>query len=166
MSNVNMYLKLKLTKGGLVKGAATADGHLEEILLDSIRWGEENSAALGGKSGSVSVRNFEFTKKMCPASVQILLACANCDVVQEAVISCRAANSTEKVDFLKWTMTDGVVSLYEMEAPLKDSGVPGERVRIRFRTLAVEFKPRTSDGKMVAGAMSARLDVAGNIATA
>lgn len=164
MSNVNMYLKVKLAKGGLVKGTATAPGHTDEVLIDSIHWGEENSAAVGGKSGSVSVRNFEFTKKMCPGSVQLLLACASCDAVQEAVISLRSTNATENIDFLKWTLGEGVVSLYEMEAPGKESGVPYERVRIRFRTLAVEFKQRQKDGTLGA-TVSARLDVGANVAS-
>jgi type VI secretion system secreted protein Hcp len=154
MSNVNIFLKLKLKKGGNVKGASTVPGHVDEVFLDSFRWGEENTAALGGKGGNCIVRNFEFTKRMCPGSIPLLLACANADPVVEAVISCRGINTTDKVDFLKWTLTDGLVSHYEAEASAKDSAAPFERVSIRFRALSVEYTQGTT--------LSARLDVGSN----
>lgn len=163
MSSINIYLKLKLTKGGDVKGGSTVAGHVDEMIINTIRWGEENSVAVGGKGGHLTVREFEFTKKMCKGSVQMMLACASGDVVQEAVIGCRASNSAENVDFLKWTIKNGVIGLYEMEATTAESVVPTERVRIRFKTLAVEFKPRGADGKLAA-AMTASIDVAASTA--
>jgi type VI protein secretion system component Hcp len=163
-AQVNIFLKIKLTKGGLVKGSATAKGHEQEMLIDTIRWGEENSAAIGGKGGSVTVRNFEFTKRMCIGSIPLLLGCAGSDVVKEAVISLRGTNVAEKEDFLKWTLEDGVISLYETEAAT-GGGFPLERVRIRFRSLGVEFKPRDDEGKL-GGTMTARIDVGANTASA
>jgi type VI secretion system Hcp family effector len=164
MSGINIFLKVKLAKGGQVSGPAIMKGHEGEMLLDTIHWGEENSGVAGSRGGNLTVRNFEFTKKMCPGSVQLLLACATCDVVQEAIISCRATNASEKVDFLKWTLADGMVSHYEIDATAKDSVVPTERVSIRFRTLAVEFKPRGSDNQLQ-GALTARIDLAANTAS-
>ncbi len=162
MASVSIFLKLKLNKGGLVKGVASAPGHEGEVMLESFRWGEENKAAIGGKGGTCSVRNFEFTKKMCPGSVQLLLACAMSDPVVEAVVSCRGINTQEKVDFLKWTLTDGIVCSYEAEADA-DSAVPLERVSIRFRAMVVEYKTRT-DGTL-GGTFSARIDVGANTAS-
>jgi type VI protein secretion system component Hcp len=99
-----------------------------------------------------------FTKRMCNGSAALLLACASGDGVTEAVIACRGANAAEKTDFLKWTLTDGIVSLYEIEADAKDSVVPLERICIRFKTLAMEYKPN-------AGAtVSARIEVGANAA--
>ena len=164
MSNVNIFLRMVLKKGGKVMGASTVPDHMGEVLLDSISWGEANTGVAGGKGGNLTVRNFEFTKRMCPGSLQLLLACAMCDSVQEAVISCRATNAAEKVDFLKWTLADGVVCHYEIDATARESVVPSERVSIRFRTLAVEFKPRGPDG-ILAATLSARLDVGANIAS-
>jgi type VI protein secretion system component Hcp len=161
MSTVNIFLKLKLAKAGAVNGSSTMEGHQGDMLLDTIHWGEENSGVAGSKGGNLTVRNFEFTKKMCPGSVQLLLACASCDVVQEAIIACRATNVSEKVDFLKWTLGDGMVARYEIDASAKESVVPTERVSIRFRTLAVEYKPRNTKGTLDA-ALTARLDLAAN----
>jgi type VI protein secretion system component Hcp len=166
MSTVNIFLKIKLTKGGVVKGISNIPGHIDEMFLETIRWGEENSGVggKGGKGGNVIVRNFEFTKKMCPGSIQLLLACASFDVVEEAVISCRSSNSAEKVDFLKWTLGDGVVRQYEMSATASESVIPLEHVAISFRTLAVEFKPRNASDGTLAAALTARLDLGANTA--
>ncbi|MBI2803450.1 MAG: type VI secretion system tube protein Hcp [Planctomycetes bacterium] len=158
MSNVNIFMKLTLKKGGVVKGSSSIDGHLDEIVVDSFSWGEQNAGIGGEKGEKATLRAFSITKKMCPASVQLLLACATNDRVNEAVISCRLANTTEKVDFLKWTLTDGAISNYQVEATAKDSVIPGEHVDIRFQTLSVEFRPKTPEGKLGA-TLSGRVDV-------
>ena len=106
------------------------------------------------------MRDFEFSKKMCPGSIPLLLACYSCDSVVEAIVSVRGNNTTEKVDFLKWTLTDGAISLFELET-MKDSVVPMERACIRFRTMVVEHKPRQEDGSL-GGALTARIDVGAN----
>jgi type VI secretion system secreted protein Hcp len=165
MSSINVYLKLKLANAGLVKGPSTAPGHADEMVLDSFRWGESNSAALGSKGGHVTVREFEFTKKMCKASVLLLQGCSTRDTLVEAVIACRATGVSENVDFLKWTLKDGVISLYELEAIAKDSVLPTERVCIRFRTLAVDFKQRNPDGTL-GTTMSAQLDIGAHAGSA
>jgi type VI protein secretion system component Hcp len=159
LMSVNIFLKIKLTKAGPVKGPCSAVGHVDDLLLDSIRWGQENTG--GGKGGTLCVRNFEFTKRMCPGSVPLLLACASRDTVKEAVIALRSGNTTEQIDFLKWTLEDGVVSHYEIDATTKDSVVPTERISISFRTMSVEFKPRGPDG-LLAAALSARVDLGAN----
>ena len=110
------------------------------------------------------MRNFEFTKKMCPGSVQLLLACAMADPVVEAVISFRGVNAEEKMDFLTWTLTDGILCSYETEANVANSVVPLERVCIRFRAMVVEYKLRNADGTR-GGTLSARIDVGANIAS-
>jgi len=158
---------MTLKKAGPVIGSASADGHKGHVELETIRWGEENTGLIGGKGGNLSVRNFEFTKGMCPASMQLLLACASGDPVKEAIISCRGTNVSENIDFLTWTLGDGVVCLYEMHAAVKESVIPTERVCIRFRTLAAEFKPRIPDDKVKGGmklgaALTASLDVGQN----
>jgi type VI secretion system secreted protein Hcp len=160
MSQINIYLKLKLATGGQVKGPCVVKGHEDDLILDTIRWGETNSSTpKGGTSRHLSVRDFMFTKRMCNGSAALLLACASGDAVTEAVIACRGANAAEKTDFLKWTLTDGIVSLYEIEADGKESVVPVEHVCIRFKTLAMEFKPNAGP------TVSARVDVGANTAT-
>lgn len=158
MSTINVFLKLKLANAGQVKGAAVAPGHIDEMVLDTFRWGESSTAALGGKGGHVTIREFEFTKKMCRGSVLLLQGCASRDTLVEAVISCRGANAGENVDFLKWTLKDGIISLYETEVIAKESILPTERICVRFRTLAVEYKQRQADG-VLGATMSAQIDV-------
>jgi type VI secretion system secreted protein Hcp len=161
MSDINIYLKLKLKQGGDVKGESSATGHTNEIIVDSFKWSEAIDAmTAGGRGGGVTgirMKDFYFTMRMNKASPLIMLGSATCDTVLEATVSCRMANAKNNEDFLKWTLKDGLISSYETEATAKEMN-PLDRFTIRFRSIAVDFRPTQADGTL-GGTISARFDL-------
>ncbi len=151
MTSINIFLKLKLKNLGDVKGEVPAGDHKDEILIERYHWSESIEAAPAagagkGKTG-VKVHDFEFWMKMSQASPLIMLAVFQVDPVIEAVLTSRNSDAKMSQDFLKYTLSDGVIATYETEAS-QDRMIPMDRFTIRFRKLSVEFKPVSSDGRL------------------
>src|SRR5450755_3906540 len=111
MAAVDYFLKIKG-----IEGDATADGHTNEIQLESWSWGESNSGSSnqgpGGGSGKVSMQDFHFVMKANKASPKLFLSCACGDHIPEAVLACRKAGGKQQ-DFMTVKMSDLIVSSYQ-----------------------------------------------------
>jgi type VI secretion system secreted protein Hcp len=154
MANVDYYLKLKLKKGGPVDGEAKAKGHDKEIDILSWSWGEVNSGnapGLGGQgAGRVNMQDLHCTALMSKASSKLMLACATGDPVTEAILSCRKAGGAQE-DFLKITLTDGLVSSYQTGGSGGNDVVPIDQFSLNFTKIKIEYKTQGTDGSMSAG---------------
>jgi type VI secretion system Hcp family effector len=149
MTNINIFLKIKLQNGGEIKGDVGGKDHKDEILLEGFDWNVAMETAAGGTAGQAPVRVYDFrlTMKMNQASPLIMAGAATGDAVLQAVISARVANALSGGDFLSWTLSDGLLSSYETHAT-SESMIPLEKFSIRFRSLKLDYRPTTSEGKL------------------
>src|SRR6266487_2947433 len=147
MATLDYFLTLKLRQAGDVKGEATAAGFEGAIEIQSYAWGEVFGEGQGGQAGRVQMQNFHFCMSMNKASAVVMLACAQGDQVQEAVLKCCRDAGGGKQEFLKWTLKDGNIASYQTSGGTGDV-LPMEMFEIRFRNIQVDYRPQTSDGSL------------------
>ena len=110
------------------------DSHHEQwIEVLSFSWGETNagratSAAFGGGGGSgrTSFQDFRFTSLFSKASPKLFLACATGEHIPTATFSLALSTPTTAgapgSDFLKYTLTNCLVSSYQTGGSLRNDG--------------------------------------------
>lgn len=115
-----------------IDGESTDSNHEGWIEVLSFNWGETNagsgaSAGRGGGAGRVSFQDFHFSSSTNKASPNIMLACASGKHISTATLS--LAHSTDAAgsaagspDFLKYTLSNVLVSSYQTGGTLRDDG--------------------------------------------
>jgi type VI secretion system secreted protein Hcp len=156
MAAVDYFLKLKG-----VEGEATADGHTNEIQLESWSWGETNSGTAGhgggAGAGKVSMQDFHFVMKTNKATPKLFLACATGEHIPEATLACRKAGLKQQ-DYMTIKMTDVLISSYQTGGSHGDI-VPVDQISLNFAKIELEYKPQKADGSL-ASSINAGWDLA------
>lgn len=133
-----------------IDGESGDKKHKNEIQLESFSWGASqsgsNSAGGGGGAGKVQMQDFSFVMGVNKASPKLFLACANGEHIKKAVLVCRKAGK-EQQEYLKWTMTDLLVSSYQTGGSA-GSTVPMDQVNLNFTKIEVEYKAQKPDGTL------------------
>jgi type VI secretion system secreted protein Hcp len=139
------YLKLKLEKGGEVKGESEVEGYKGQLEIDSFAWGVVNPGRLGKHEGSdTTAQDFNLTMTTCTASPVLMQACAMGDPIKEFKLALVKAVSGEKpTEYMSWTIEEAFISSYQIGG---SSGVPSDSFSINFKTIKVEFKEQTKGG--------------------
>lgn len=105
-----------------IPGESQDDKHKGEIDIMSFSWGASNvsstSSGSGGGAGKVSVQDFSFSKSTDVSSPQLFLHCANGQHINSAVLTVRKQGQ----DYVKWTLTNVLVSSYQTGGDLTDTG--------------------------------------------
>ena len=127
-----------------IEGESTDKVHPGEIVLTSFSWGESNSGSAGsgggGGAGKTSLQDFHFTMASSKASPSLLLTCAIGRTIQSAILTCRSRGGGG-FEFMKVTMTDCLVSSFQIGAHLTDTAysllggdeaVPIDQVTLNF----------------------------------
>jgi type VI secretion system secreted protein Hcp len=132
-------LKLKLEKGGDVKGECEVEGFKGQLEVDSFAWGTVNPGRLGRHEGTDSTaQDFNMTMTSCTASPALMQACATGDPIKEFVLTCYKLVSGQKPEaYMTWKITDAFVSSYQVGG---SSGVPTDSFSINFKKIESEFK--------------------------
>ena len=119
MAVVDYFLKIDG-----IEGESLQKGHEREIEISGFEWSCENSgsfaANLGGGSGKVKMRDFQFQVPVNRASPKLFLACCTGEHIKKATLSCRKAGM-EAQEYLTWTFIDLLISSYTVVAG-DDSG--------------------------------------------
>lgn len=106
---VDMFLKIKG-----IEGESQDSKHKNEIDVLAWSWGESQSGSMstggGGGSGKVSMQDLSITKYVDKASAGLLLACAQGDHINEAVLAVRKAGGKTPVEYIKLTLNDFLIS--------------------------------------------------------
>lgn len=139
-------LKLKLEKGGEVKGECEIEGFKGQLEIDSFAWGEVNPGRLGRHDATqTTAQDFNMTMTTCTASPVLMQACAMGDPIKEFKLALVKAVSGEKpVEYMSWTLKEAFISSYQIGG---SSGVPTDSFSINFKTVEVDFKEQTKGGK-------------------
>lgn len=155
-----------------VDGESTDSKHKGEIEIESFSWGATNNASAahsgggGGGAGKVSVQDFHFVMRYNKASPKLFLGATSGKHFAKAVLTVRKAGK-EQTDFLKWTLSDCLVSSYqtgatsvavpesvagaeepspEVAAVRNTSPVPVDEFSFDFAKLEVSFQTQNADG--------------------
>jgi type VI secretion system secreted protein Hcp len=147
-----------------IEGESADAKHKGEIQLESFSWGAQQTgtAAHGGGAGAgkVAMQDFHITKQVDKASPKLMLACADGEHLKQAVITCRKAGKDQQ-EFLKITLTDVLVSSYQMGGTPAGSTIPMEQVSLNYSKIEKEYKEQKSDGTL-GGTVKAGWDVKAN----
>jgi type VI secretion system secreted protein Hcp len=167
MASVDYFLKIDG-----IEGESQDAKHKNEIDIESFSWGETNSASAahgggGGGAGKVSAQDFHFVMRFNKASPQLFLATASGEHLKQAILTARTAGK-EQAEFLKWTLTDCLVTSYQTgattvavtestgteEEPSPEvmavrnasAGAPVDEFSLDFARLEVSYSVQNADG--------------------
>lgn len=150
--NVDFFLKIDG-----IDGESTDKKHPKEIQLDSFSFGASQTGTMahggGGGAGKVAMQDFSFTTRVSKASAKLQLACWSGQHIKKATLVCRRAGA-EQQEYLKVTMSDILVSSYQIGGSSVGDLIPTEQVSLNFAKIEFEYKPQKEDGTLDAPAMA------------
>jgi type VI secretion system secreted protein Hcp len=146
MAAVDYFLKIDG-----IDGESSDSKHKGEIELLSFSWSESQSGTFshgsGGGAGKVSMQDIHFTSKVNKASPKLTLACASGEHIKKATLTCRKAGKDQQ-DFLKYTMSDILVSSYQIGGSSAGDTVPIDQVGLNFAKIEIEYKEQLATGAL------------------
>lgn len=157
MAAVDYFLKIAGIDGGSVDAQ-----HKGEIDILSFSWGEANTASAahgiggGGGAGKVSMQDFHFTTKFDKASPKLFQAVASGKRFTQAVLSVRKAGEVP-VDFIKWTMSNLLISSYQTSGAGVPDPTPTDQFTINFQKMRVDLLLQSPTGT-IGAAIKAEVD--------
>jgi type VI secretion system secreted protein Hcp len=132
-----------------IEGESTKKGFENQIEIESFSWGEtqptSQSAGTGSGSGKVEMQGFSFTTKSNKSSPKLMLACATGQHIASAVLTARKAGGKQE-EYLKWTLSDIVVSSYQTGGSAGSDTVPTDQFSLSFSKIQTEYKPQDAKG--------------------
>ena len=143
-----MFLKVKGSKSGLIKGEAHDTAHADEIEVLSWSWGMQGRATLGGgtATGKAIIKELKIIKRVDSASTALMSALRSNEVITEAVLTLRKAGKSP-LEFLTIKIEQGRLTALTIEAGDK-TGSPDvfEDLTFTFNKITVEYTPQAKDG--------------------
>ena len=134
-----------------VDGESQADGHTGEIEVAafSIANAQVGSASSGGGAGTgkVQFEDMVLTSRVNKASPTLMLACAQGRHFPKASLTARKAGEGQQ-DYLTITMTDLIVSGYQLQDQGDGDPVPLDVFTLNFAEIDTEYKPQNADGSL------------------
>jgi type VI secretion system secreted protein Hcp len=134
-----------------IEGESQDSKHKGEIELLSWNWSEAQSGTQakggGGGAGKVRMQDFQFAMRLSKASPKLLLACASGDHIKQAVLTCRKAGTSQQ-EFLKVTISDFLVSSFQMGSGSPADVLPSERITLNYAKIEFEYKEQKADGSL------------------
>jgi type VI secretion system secreted protein Hcp len=137
-----------------IKGESTDAQHREEIELASFSWGasQQGSVHTGGGAGAgrASFQDLLVVMNVSQAGPQLFLACAKGQHIREVILTCRRATGRDRRDFLRYTLSDVVVSSYQASGHASDDSAPAEQISLTYGQFKVEYWPQKAEGSQAA----------------
>jgi type VI secretion system secreted protein Hcp len=134
-----------------IKGESSDAQHREEIEAASFSWGASQqgatSAGGGGGAGKANFQDLHVVMNVSQASPQLFLACAEGRHIKTAVLTCRKAGGRDQRDFLRYTLSDVLVSSYHTDGQAEYS-VPVDQVSFKYAQVKIEYRPQKVDGSL------------------
>ncbi len=153
MAAVDYFLKIDG-----IEGESLDNAHKNEIDVLSWSWGlslpaVQGAAGGGAGAGKAQMQDFHFTANTSKASPKLMLATATGQHIKEAVLTCRKAGGDRQVEFLKYTMSDCLISSYQIAG--HQSEVPADSASLNFVKIEIEFRSTNPDGSIGASTKAA-----------
>jgi type VI secretion system secreted protein Hcp len=138
-----------------IKGESRDAKHAGDIEIESFSFGVSNGGSVepggrtgGGRAGRASFDDFTFVMRASTASPQIFQACASGQHLGSAILTARRSGGDQQ-DFLKYTLTDVLVSRYQ-QAAASESSLPLDQMSLNFAKVQVEYRPQSEKGSLEA----------------
>ena len=132
-----------------IKGESSEAQHREEIEPASFSWGasQQGSMSAGGGAGAgrANFHDLHVVMNVSQASPQLFLACAEGRHIRTAILTCRKAGGRDRREFLRYTLSEVLVSSYQTNGHTDDS-VPVDQVAFTYGQIKVEYWPQKADG--------------------
>jgi type VI secretion system secreted protein Hcp len=116
--------------------------HQDEIDVESWSWGETYQGSPrtggGGGAGRVSMQDVILTTNLSKASPKLFLACASGEHFKTALLSASRGSGSKRVEYLKVTLFDVIVSSYQISASAGDRPAM-DQVSLNFAKIEVEY---------------------------
>lgn len=138
-----------------IEGESTDDQHAGQIEIESFHWGASMPVAPRSTAGSatqekVSVSDLTVVKKTDAATPAIFSSCCKGTHIGEVILSVnRADGSGGKVEYLKYTLTDVIISRFETSGA-EAGGLPMETLCLSPASWKIEYiptDPTSGEGK-------------------
>jgi len=133
-----------------IAGESTDSKHSGEIDVQSWSWKQAQGGSLSGGgsgAGKVVVGDFEFVAATSKASPTLFVNCASGAHIKTALFTARKAGGQQQ-EYLKFTLTDVVVSSFHMAAGGEAGVLPSETVSLKFASIKMEYSPQKADGSL------------------
>lgn len=133
-----------------IAGESTDNKHAGEIDVVSWSWSESQGGSTSGGGlgqGKVSMGDFAFVATTNKSSPTLFANCAAGSHIKTALFTARKAGGNQQ-EYLKFTLTDIVVSGYKVNAGADLGVLPTETVSLKFSTIKMEYSPQKSDGSL------------------
>jgi len=134
-----------------IKGESDDKWHKDEIDVESFSWAERQDAPFtggpgGGTGGKVQMEEVTLAMRYSKASPLLFQAVASGKHFPSAVIAVRRAGGATQ-DFLKWTLTDVIVTAYATAGSRSVEDV-NDQISLSFRKIQVEYRPVLPNGSL------------------
>lgn len=93
------------------------------------------------------MQDFHFTMVNNKASPALMLACAQGDHIKSGILTCRKAGKDQQ-EFLKYTMSDVLVSSYQTGGQSSGNTLPTDQVSLNFAKIEIEYKEQDAKGNL------------------
>jgi type VI secretion system secreted protein Hcp len=130
-----------------VKGESKDGSHPETIELLSFNFGASNPTQVGSSgmsAGKVSYTDMNVSFYMEQATVQLLTRVSTGKVIPKAVLYGRKSGDDKRLDYLKVTLSEVMVSSWQTSAS-DGSGIPMLSVSFAFSKIEYIYKPQNED---------------------
>jgi len=148
------------------KGESQDADHKDEIDVLSFSFGISQAAsAISGSAGggTVAKANFQdlvISKEKDLASAKLQEFCATGKHIDSIVLLARRAAGDSKVDYMKYTLTDSIISSFSVGG--STDGIPIETVAFNYAKVEYEYKQQARAGGGEAGTATYSYDLAAN----
>lgn len=144
-ASVEMFLKIDG-----IEGKSTTEGHEGEIEVESWQWGLTNKVKHRGgsvESGKITIQDLNFVMDFEKASPKLMQACADRKHISEVVLTLRKGNTD--VDYLTVTLTDVIISSYQIGIDAQSDTFPTEELSLNFNKIKYEYIQQDKGGEPI-----------------
>ena len=134
-----------------VPGESTDSKHTNEIEVESWSWGATQLGTTagggGGGAGKVRIQDLNFVARTSKASPVLFLRCADGQHIKQAILTARKAGKDQS-EFLILTMSDLLVTSYQIAGSETADTVPMDQVSVNFTKIKFEYRAQKADGSL------------------
>ncbi|NJM32706.1 MAG: type VI secretion system tube protein Hcp [Limnobacter sp.] len=146
MSKKDMFLALSGSRQGAIQGESSANGHNQEIEINSWSWGMSQDVNLVAHGQSkASSRAIQVTKDVDRSSTAIMSALKSAEVLSEVVLVCRDSGGERPIDYLKIRLRSARICDYEISGAGSESNARQvqETFSLAFKDIEVTYTPKS-----------------------
>ena len=152
-TTIDMFVKIKATSQGLIRGESNAIGHVGEIIALNYQWDliqPIDRTGSGLASGKRVFGLFRFLMSTQVATPKLLQAASEGEVLSEVTLTCRKAGKDQQ-EFMIWKFRNALIAKIETGFLSPEMLIPHDEVSLSFRIIDLSYKEQLPDGTLGGG---------------